>query len=296
MTPTADLLILNARVLTLDPGRPKATEIAVIDGKIAAVGAQGELASLRGPGTEVIDAGGGSVVPGFSENHMHLFSGSAELVHLQLSGVHGLAALTEAIRNYGKDRREQVMLFAQGADYTILGGEERLTRHHLDAIWPDQPLALFAPDHHTAWANTKALELANLLHGAELRPGNEIVLGDDGLATGELREMEAFSPVQAAGGFARYRLGLATGGEPDPRPTDLEWRTDMEVMRRGLQYCARHGITTIQHGWQSLSAGAVGGDREGGRWAALPGRHPVSLQELHVARHAGEGLRHVEGL
>ena len=139
MTPTADLLILNARVLTLDPGQPKATEIAVIDGKIAAVGAQGELASLRGPGTEVIDAGGGSVVPGFSENHMHLFSGSAELVHLQLSGVHGLAALTEAIRNYGKDRREQVMLFAQGADYTILGGEERLTRHHLDAIWPDQP-------------------------------------------------------------------------------------------------------------------------------------------------------------
>ena len=247
MTPTADLLILNARVLTLDPGRPKATEIAVIDGKIAAVGAEGELASLRGPGTEVIDAGGGSVVPGFSENHMHLFSGSAELVHLQLSGVHGLAALTEAIRNYGKDRREQVMLFAQGADYTILGGEERLTRHHLDAIWPDQPLAIFAPDHHTAWANTKALELANLLHGAELRPGNEIVMGDDGLATGELREMEAFSPVQAAGGFARYRLGLATGGEPDPRPTDVEWRTDMEVMRRGLEYCARHGITTIQN-------------------------------------------------
>ena len=52
-----------------------------------------------------------------------------------------------------------------------------------------------APDHHTMWANTRALELAGLLHGKALGPGNEIVMGADGLAEGELREGEAFGPL-----------------------------------------------------------------------------------------------------
>ena len=66
---------------------------------------------------------------------------------------------------------DETVLFGQGADYTILGGNERVTRHHLDRIIPDRPFAIFAPDHHTAWANTKALELADLLHGGQLGPG-----------------------------------------------------------------------------------------------------------------------------
>ena len=247
MTEHAELLITNARVLSPDASRQRLLCVVIANGKIAAVGAAEDMLMWRGPRTQLIDAAGGSVVPGFSENHMHLFSGSAELDHLQLSGVHGLESLTTAVRQYAEGRAGQKVLFAQGANYTIIGETERLTRHDLDRIWPDQPLVLFAPDHHTAWANTRALELSGLLQGKELGPGNEIVMGDDGLATGELREMEAFSPVQAAGGFDRYRLGLATGGEPDPRPTEEEWRTDMDVMRRGLDYCARHGITTIQN-------------------------------------------------
>ncbi len=247
MPHSAELIIVNARVLTLDADNPRAEAVAIADGRIVAVGMRGEIEALADAGTRVIDADGGSVLPGFSENHMHLFSGSAELDHLQLAGVHGLDALTAAVKAYAEGRGDQRVLFAQGADYTILGDTERLTRHHLDGIWPHQPLVLFAPDHHTAWANTKALELVGMLHGAEMGPGNEVVMGEDGLATGELREMEAFSPLQAAGGFERYRLGLATGGEPDPYPNAAEWAQDIGVMRRGLDYCARHGITTIQN-------------------------------------------------
>lgn len=247
MTQTADIIILNARVLTLDEDRPRAEAVAVAAGHILAVGTVAQIETFRGAATQVIDAAGGTVLPGFSENHMHLFSGAAELDHLQLAGVSGLAALTEAVRSYAGTRAAEKVLFAQGADYTILGEAERLTRHHLDAILAHQPLVLFAPDHHTAWANTKALELVDLLHGAALGPGNEVVVGADGLATGELREMEAFSPLQAAGGFDRYRLGLSTGGEPDPYPNEVEWAQDIAVMRRGLDYCSRHGITTIQN-------------------------------------------------
>ena len=51
-----------------------------------------------------------------------------------------------------------------------------------------------AYDHHTVWANTAALTAAGLLHGADTPEGHEVVMGPDGLATGELREFEAFSP------------------------------------------------------------------------------------------------------
>jgi predicted amidohydrolase YtcJ len=122
-----------------------------------------------------------------------------------------------------------------------------VTRHHLDAILPDRPFCMAAPDHHTMWANTKALEMAGILQGRTLGPGNEIVMGEDGLAAGELREGEAFGPVLDLAGESRVRLGLSTGGEPDPMPSAAERAADRDIMRRGLAWCARHGITSIQN-------------------------------------------------
>ncbi|UVC07770.1 amidohydrolase [Rhizobium sp. TH2] len=240
------LLITNARILTMDPANPRAEAILLRDGKIAAIGSRAEVEALKTTDTRVIDAGGNTVLPGLSENHLHLFSGSAELDHLHLSGIQGFDALKDAAQAYAARMPDEIVLFGQGADYTILGGGERVTRHHLDRIIPDRPFTIFAHDHHTAWANTKALELAGLLHGKELGPGNEVVMGEDGLANGELREMEAFGPIQFAAGFDRYRLGLATGGEPDPYPSGAEFEKDIAVMRRGLDYCARHGFTSLQ--------------------------------------------------
>ncbi|MBA8909555.1 MULTISPECIES: amidohydrolase [Aminobacter] len=242
----ADLIVINGRVLTMDSTRPTAEAVAVVDGLIAAVGDNATVEALRGPDTKIIDARGGSVVPGFIEAHMHLFSGAAELAHLQLAGVSGLDALREAVLAYAAARPNQRMLVGQGADYTILGSE-RVTRHHLDAILPDRAFIMAAPDHHTYWANTKALEMADVLHGRELTPGNEIVMGDDGLAEGELRENEAFNPVLKLAGEERVRLGLSTGGEPDPVPEGDERAGDRAIMRRGLDWCARHGITSIQN-------------------------------------------------
>lgn len=242
----ADLIVINGRVLTMDSTRPTAEAVAVTDGLIAAVGDLSTIEALRGPDTRVIDARGGSVVPGFIEAHMHLFSGAAELAHLQLAGVHGCEALREAVQAYAASRPNQRMLVGQGADYTILGSE-RVTRHHLDAILPDRAFLMAAPDHHTYWANTLALEMADVLNGRELTPGNEIVMGTDGLAEGELRENEAFNPVLKLAGEERVRLGLSTGGEPNPMPDADEREGDRAIMRRGLDWCARHGITSVQN-------------------------------------------------
>jgi predicted amidohydrolase YtcJ len=245
MSDLTPILILNAKVLTMDPDNPRAEAVYAEGGRIVGVGTNAEMQVLAGEGAKAIDAKGNTLVPGFSENHLHLFSGAAELDHLHLSGVHGFDGLKEAAVAYAATRPDDKVLYGQGADYTILGGDERVTRHHLDSILPDRPFAIFAHDHHTAWANTKALELAGLLHGKALGPGNEVVMGEDALANGELREMEAFGPLQIASGFDRYRLGLM-GLEPDPYPEQADFEIDIAVMRRGLDYCARHGFTSLQ--------------------------------------------------
>lgn len=245
MSAIRPILIVNAKVLTMDADNPRAEAVYAEDGRIAGIGSNADMRALAKPNAEIIDAKGNTLLPGLSENHLHLFSGAAELDHLQLADVHGFDALQKALRGYAASMPNDSVLYGQGAAYSILGSE-RLTRHHLDEIIADRPLVIVAGDHHTAWANTRALEFADLLHGRELGPGNEIVMGADGLATGELREMEAFGPIFVASGFDRYRLGLSTGGEPDPYPKGAEYEKDIAVMRRGLDYCARHGFTSLQ--------------------------------------------------
>ncbi len=106
---------------------------------------------------------------------------------------------------------------------------------------------MFAPDHHTAWANTIALEKAGILHGRDVGVGNEIVMGEDGLATGELRETNAIRPVACMGVTGgREGLGVGTGGDPE-HVTPEERAGDIAVIKKGLAYCASLGITSFQN-------------------------------------------------
>lgn len=237
-----DLVVTNAKVLTMDLGRPRAEAVALRGGKIAAVGGA-EVAALAGPKTRVIDAGGRTLLPGFVESHLHLVLGGAELVQLQIGGVIGFDPLKAAYLDYAAKNPKRALLMAQGAAYEILG--EPVTRHDLDRVIADRPIAMMSPDHHTVWANTMALELAGLLHGASMPHGHEVVMGSDGTATGELREFEAFGPVLALGGEAHLQLGIATGGEPDPWPDAATFAADLDKVAAGLAHCAAHGITTM---------------------------------------------------
>ncbi|MDX8511957.1 amidohydrolase [Mesorhizobium captivum] len=244
MPQTADLIVENASILTMDPDTPTAQAIAIKGDQIIAIADRDSVRDYKGPATRVIDAQGGSVLPGFIEAHMHLFGGAAELDNLHLAGVHGFDALRDAIQGFAAKRPNARLLIGAGVDYAIL--PEPVTRHHLDRIIPDRPFAMSASDHHTMWANTKALEEAGLLNGKQVGPGNEVVMGADGLAAGELREGEAFGPILEHFGANRTRLGL-TGEEPDPYPSAEELAADRDLMHRGLEWCARHGITSIQN-------------------------------------------------
>lgn len=240
---TPDIIVTNARVLTMDAGQPRAEAVALTAGRIAAVGPRAAIEALAGPTTRMIDARGRSLLPGFVESHLHLVLGGAELSHLHVTGLHGMDQLTTAFRAYGQRHPDRALLMAQGADYGLIG--RPISRHDLDLIFRDRPIAITAADHHTVWANTAALTAAGILQGLETPHGHEVVMGDDGLATGELREFEAFAPVIALGGEARLNLGIATGGEPSPWPEAAERAIDKAKVLTGLKHCAAHGITSM---------------------------------------------------
>ena len=240
---SVDLIVTNAKVLTMDEARPRAEAVACAAGRIVAVGRAAEIAALAGPGCRVIDAGGRTLLPGFVESHMHLLLGGAEIMQLHIHGLHGLENLKAAVAAYRARNPDLPLIMAQGAEWGMLGHE--MTRHDLDKVCPDLPLALWAPDHHTVWANTIALETAGILYGAKTDPGHIIVMGPDGTATGELREFGAYERVIGLGGAGRIHISIATGEEPTPEPTPEERAADMAVFAAGLAHCAAHGITTI---------------------------------------------------
>jgi predicted amidohydrolase YtcJ len=245
--PSADLIIHNARILTMDSQTPKAQAIAIKDNKISAVGSNSDILGHKDKHTRVIDAQLNTVMPGIVESHLHLFGGSVELSSLMINNIKGLDSVSEAIRKHAAAHPKAPIIVANGASPVIFG-DTPITRQILDGILPDRPLALFCFDHHTIWANTKALESAGILQGRSLPTGNEILMGRDGLATGELLESAAYSPILAltkTGG--REWLGMTTGENPQPAATPAERLVDQEFLKQGLAYCASLGITTIHN-------------------------------------------------
>ena len=242
----ADIIVTNVHALTMDDTAAAAQAVAIAGDRIIAVGTSEGIDALRGEDTRIIDGEGASLAPGFVEAHMHLFGGGAMLKYCSVAGLKGADAIRDRVRAYAARRRDDKVIYVKEADYDMLDGTP-LDRHFLDSIVADRPLAFLAFDIHTMWANTAALEVTGLLQGKRLGPGNEIVMGPDGLATGELREVEAFGPINVYSGEFRSTLGLSTGGEPDPAPTAEERAADRATLRTALDWCARHGITSIQN-------------------------------------------------
>ncbi len=248
MAQHADLIVTNGRLTTFNDAQPQAEALAIRGGEIIAVGSTDDIANLAGPDTSVHDAGGNSVLPGFIDSHVHLFGGSAELDALDLMNVEGEEALRAAARGYAAGRPDDALIYGTCCDYHMLGRGTPITRQILDTILPDRPFAIMAHDHHTAWANTRALELSGILNGGDAGEGSEIVMGEDGLASGELRETGAFGPVLAhtpTGG--REMLGYVTGDDPEPPATPAQRSADKDIIARGLAHCARQGITTLHN-------------------------------------------------
>ena len=85
--PAADLIITNAKVWTVDKSLPMAQAVAVLGDRIVAVGSSADVDAWRGPHTNVIDADGKLLLPGFNDAHVHFVSGGQQLDNIQLKDV-----------------------------------------------------------------------------------------------------------------------------------------------------------------------------------------------------------------
>jgi predicted amidohydrolase YtcJ len=222
MVAPADLVLANARVLTLDPERPCAEAVAVQAGRIRAVGAWAELRSLVGPSTAVIDAAGGVAVPAFHDAHLHLLSYARTHTRLDCRAVNSLAALSGRLVAHARALPPGAWVRAWGYDEARLREGRHPDRHDLDAAVPDRPVRLQHRSLHLDVLNTAALRALGLLDGPAPLVERDAATG---APTGRLYHAAA---------LLRERL---------PRPTEAELAT---AVRAATNRLLAWGVTSVQ--------------------------------------------------
>lgn len=154
----ADLVVLNARVRTMDPAMPAAEAFAVKNGRFLAVGSSADVRNLGGPRTRVIDGQRMTVTPGFIDCHCHP-SGVNELYEVN-ANVRTVAELQANLRRKAAETPAGQWVNGYMFDDTKL--DRPLTRRELDAVSTEHPISVNHRGGHTSWYNSKALELAGI--------------------------------------------------------------------------------------------------------------------------------------
>ena len=183
----ADLVLTGGRVHTVGAARPVAEAVAVRGERIAAVGLAAEVAGLIGRQTRVVDLAGRLLLPGFQDAHVHPISSGVERLRCDLNGVRGREAVLVAIRSYVAGHPDEPWILGGGwAMPDFPGGTPR--REDLDAIVADRPAYLPNKDGHSAWVNSRALEVAGIDRDTPDPHDGRIERDPDGTPSGTLHE------------------------------------------------------------------------------------------------------------
>lgn len=154
-----DLIVLNGRVYSgADQGIEEA--LAVRGNQILKVGSNREMRRLTRAQTTVIDARGGTVIPGFVEPQVDLVAAGRASNRLNLEGLLTTGDIDRAIANYAASHLDDAWIEGSGWDATLY--DKLPTREALDALVPDRPAYVVSSDEHVMWANSKALEAAGI--------------------------------------------------------------------------------------------------------------------------------------
>lgn len=226
---TAGLILKNARVITMDKRAPFARLVAVRGDRITLAGDDGDLDSVTGPGTRIIDCEGRTVVPGFIDAHCHVFSFLRKLLSLDLSpeSVGSIRDIMESVREKAANTPPGEWITGTGYNDFSLAEKRHPTRREIDEAAPDHPVVLSHRSLHACVLNTRALELAGITRETEEPPGGHIGREPDtGEPDGLLLEMLGYIREQVM-----------------PRMSGAE-------MERGIELAGRHylsqGITSLQ--------------------------------------------------
>ena len=225
VTANPDVIVINADVRTSDKSNGRASAFAVKDSKFIAVGNTEGILSMAGDSTKIIDANGNTVVPGFIDSHTHLSSGAKIVTGINLSEIREKAVWLEMIKERVKTMQPGEWLLGGRWDYTF-ENKGYPTRWELDAVAPNNPVALSDIDGHSMWVNTMAIELSAIEADSEVPMGGQIVLNEEGVPTGILLE---------------GAMELVWQNESYVRDSDLA-RNEIEQV---IDYATSLGITSV---------------------------------------------------
>jgi hypothetical protein len=185
--PHPDLVLVNARIVTMDQLTPRSEALAVKAGRVVALGTSAHVGALSGPETRVIDAGGRLVLPGFQDTHIHLQdSGQGYGQNVDLSESRTVEDLLERLARFAASHDRP---WVDGVGwYTGIFTDANLDRQVLDRAVPDRPSFILASDGHNACLNSRACEMLGLTAGIADPPNGHFVRDAQGVPTGMLHE------------------------------------------------------------------------------------------------------------
>ncbi len=160
----ADLVFTGGRVHTVNGGDDVVEAVAVADGKILAVGGDGDIARLADHRTRVVDLQGRSLLPGFIDAHCHLASlGLARAsIDCKTPGMQSITALRAAVRERAQRQARGTWIRGRGYDQSRLAERRHPTRDDWDEVAPDHPVIFTRTCGHIASVNARALALAGI--------------------------------------------------------------------------------------------------------------------------------------
>ena len=264
-SPAPDTIILARTIRTMNSGQPTAQAIAIKGGRIVSIGARGEVLAQKGAGTEIIDAKGGTILPGFIDPHVHIVMGAL------LSGFVNAGALVcdtidqvmAKLRAAAEAAAPGAWVMAKGFDPSLTKGDANITRRELDTVAPNNPLFMLNASGHLAYVNSKAIALTGITEATpDPGAGGHYFKDASGKLTGQLAGGTSYAPF----------LRIA----PQPTPQSLIAAATVE-----LDKAAKAGCTMLV----DCGLGAFAGTDELMILKAITasGRSPVRLGAMMVS-------------
>ena len=223
----ADLVLTNGRIYTVDEGRSWAEAVAIDDDRIVYVGDAAGAEGFKGEATTVVDLGGRLVLQGFQDVHIHPISGGVEASACDLNSFDTIGEYRTRIAECAQAKPDAPWITGGGWSMAAFGPGARASKGILDELVPDRPVLLYSRDGHSAWANSRAFEIAGITKDTP-DPADGIIDRDPD--TGE--------PV---GSLQEGAASLVAEHVPETTP---------ETLAQGLEYARdmlhEYGITSIQ--------------------------------------------------
>jgi predicted amidohydrolase YtcJ len=233
-----DMIVINAKVYTVDDAAPRAQAFAVKNGRFLAVGSNDEIKAYAGAGTQTVDAAGATVVPGFNDAHIH--ADGNEVLYGVLVGnpyeieITTIDTIIGKLRDKAKTLPANTWVDASFYDDTKVSDGRQLTIADLDKASTTHPIKVGHRGGHIAWYNSKAFELAGITDKTPNPPGGEFFHDKNGKLTGLVAE-------RANRVFEK--VGLQETYTPEQR---LQRAYDAAVYFSKM--LVKYGVTSVQTG------------------------------------------------